>query len=378
MKIAMEKAEASDKLKTNFLNNISHEVRTPLNGILGFAEIMTQDDLSYAGKQEALAMVNESSYRLLDTITNYMDISLLISGEMIVKKKELSPDLLLEELYQKFKPACEARNIELSLILPEYSDKLIIKSDADLLAKIFTHLLNNAVKFTEKGFIQFGYSRQPEKLEFFVSDTGIGIGKEFTENLFNLFEKEERIKTRPNEGSGLGLSVSRGLVKLLGDELFVDSEKGKGSRFYFTIPLINKIIPAVKEGVGPTRHTKRVYTILVSEDDETSFLYIKTILAQNTTAKIIHAVNGQDAIEKFLNNPDIDIILMDLKMPEINGLEATVKIKSLNKDIPVIAITAYAMMGDEKRILEAGCDSYISKPISKKALLDKIAEFITI
>ena len=224
MKIAREKAEASDKLKTNFLNNISHEVRTPLNGILGFAEIMSQNDLSYSGKQEALAMVNESSYRLLDTITNYMDISLLISGEMIVKKRELSPYHLLEELYQKFKPACEARNIELSLSLPEYSDKLIINSDADLLTKIFNHLLNNAVKFTEKGIIQFGYSRRQDKLEFFVSDTGIGIGKEFAENLFNLFVKEERIKTRPNEGSGLGLSVSRGLVELLGDELFVDSE----------------------------------------------------------------------------------------------------------------------------------------------------------
>jgi CheY-like chemotaxis protein len=378
MNIAREKAEASDKLKTNFLNNISHEVRTPLNGILGFAEIISQDDLSHMAKQEALAMVNESSYRLLDTITNYMDISLLISGEMIVRKKELSPDQLLRELYQKFKPACDARNIELSLSLPESSERLIINSDADLLAKIFTQLLNNAVKFTEKGIIQYGYSRRQDKLEFFVSDTGIGIGKEFTENLFNLFVKEERIKTRPNEGSGLGLSVSRRLVELLGENLFVDSEKGKGSRFYFTVPLINKLISAELNFTGPPKHGFRLSTILVSEDDETSFLYIKTILEQSTSAKILHAVNGRDAIEKFRNNPDIDIILMDMKMPEINGLEATLKIKAINPDIPVIAITAYAMVGDEKRILEAGCDSYISKPINKQALLDKIAEFITI
>jgi CheY-like chemotaxis protein len=308
-----------------------------------------------------------------------MDISLLISGEMIVRKKELSPDKLLDELFQKFKQACDAKNIELSLIIPESSDKLIINADADLLSKIFTQLLNNAVKFTEKGIIQFGYSRKQDKLEFFVSDSGIGIGKEFTENLFNLFVKEERIKTRPNEGSGLGLAVSRGLVELLGDNLFVDSGKGKGSKFYFTIPLINKyILPPEIINVGPARSKTRLSTILVSEDDETSFFYIKTILGQNTSAKIIHAVNGRDAIEKFRDNPDIDIILMDMKMPEVNGLEATLKIKAINPDIPVIAITAYAMVGDEKRILDAGCDSYISKPISKQALLDKIAEFIKV
>ncbi len=379
MKIAREKAETSDKLKTSFLNNISHEVRTPLNGILGFAEIMAQDDLSYAGKQEALAMVNESGYRLLDTITNYMDISLLISGEMIVKKRMLSPDQLLKELYLKFRPACEAKNIELSLCLPGSSDKLFVNSDNDLLIKIFTQLLNNAVKFTEKGTIQFGYSKLDSKLEFFVSDTGIGIGEEFIENLFNHFVKEERIKTRPNEGSGLGLSVSKGLVGLLGEDLIVDSEKGKGSKFYFSIPLINKTyVPSGINDAGLSRQSDRVSTILVAEDDATSFLYIKTILGQSTSAKIIHAANGREAIEKFSNNPGIDIVLMDMKMPEINGIEATLEIKAINPSIPVIAITAYAMVGDEKRILEAGCDSYISKPLNKKVLLDKLAEFITI
>jgi CheY-like chemotaxis protein len=308
-----------------------------------------------------------------------MDISLLISGEMIVKKRELSPDQLLKELFIKFKPACKAKNIECLLCIPESSDKLFVNSDPDLLVKIFTQLLNNAIKFTEKGIIQYGYSKQDSKLEFFVSDTGIGIGQEFIENLFNHFVKEERIKTRPNEGSGLGLSVSKGLVDLLGEELIVDSEKGKGSKFYFSIPLINKnIVPSGITVAGLDRHNNRLSTILVAEDDETSFLYIKTILGQSTPAEILHAANGREAIEKFKNNPGIDIVLMDMKMPEINGIEATMEIKAINPAVPVIAITAYAMVGDEKRILDAGCDSYISKPLNRKVLLDKIAEFIKI
>lgn len=376
MKFAMEKAEASDRLKTSFLNNISHELRTPLNGIVGFAELITGNDLDQDERKEALSMVSDCSDRLLETVTNYMDISLLVSKEMNINKTEFNPDLLLKELYAKYKQQCSSRNLDLTLNVPYISSDVKVDSDPELFKKVMTHLLSNAVKFTEKGRITFGYRRGDVDLEFYVSDTGIGIGKEAMSRIFNHFFKEEQIRTRPNEGSGLGLSIARNIVELLGGVLNADSEKGKGTNCTFSLPLscgIKQISGGLVE-----KQEKKIKSILIAEDDETNFLYLKTLLRQSTQADIIHAVNGKEVVEKYEQNRDVDLILMDMKMPVIDGFDATRKIKNINPGIPVIAVTAYAMVGDLKRIMDAGCDDYLTKPISKSLLLEKISKFVNI
>jgi PAS domain S-box-containing protein len=379
LKSAKEKAEASDKLKTTFLNNISHEVRTPLNGILGFAEIMSQADLSEEEKNLSLSMLFESSDRLLDTITNYMDISLITSRNLTLYKKYFLPEQILRELFAKNELKCSARNLELLLKIPEQTEKLSIYSDPEILSKILSHLLNNAIKFTEKGSINYGYTIHRNELEFFVKDTGTGIGKESLKSVFEHFIKEDRGPLKLTEGSGLGLSISKGLVELLGGKIWVVSERGKGSGFFFTMP-VEKVFES--HILVPTdvkqKESKTTKSILVAEDDEINFFYLKALLKQNTSADIIHASNGREAIEKFKETTDIELVLMDIKMPVMDGLEATRQIKTINRDVPVIAITAYAMTGDENKALEAGCDGYLTKPINKKMLLEKIAEFISI
>jgi PAS domain S-box-containing protein len=379
LKLAKEKAEAGDKLKTTFLNNISHEVRTPLNGILGFAEIMSQADLSEEEKKVSLSMLFESSDRLLNTITNYMDISLITSGNMTLYKKDFSPEQVLRELFAKNEVKCSARNLELLLKLPEQTEKLSVYSDPEIINKIISHLLNNAIKFTDKGSIQYGYAIRKNELEFFVKDTGIGIGKESLNSVFEYFVKEDRGPLKLTEGSGLGLSISKGLVELLGGKIWVESDKGKGSGFFFTIPVEKEFKNQnLSQTTDKIEKNKLTGSILVAEDDEINFFYLKTLIKQFTSADIIHAVNGKEAVDKFIQNRNISLILMDIKMPVMDGLEATRQIKAINRNVQIIAITAYAMAGDEARILDAGCDYYMTKPLNKKLLLSRMAEYISL
>ena len=379
MRLAKEKAEASDKLKTNFLNNISHEIRTPLNGILGFAEIITQTDLSEDEKRDSHSMLKESSDRLLNTITNYMDISLLTSGSMSVNKKDFVPGQILKRIFDRFNDICLDRNLRLSLDIPVQLANLAINSDPEIFQKTICHLLNNAIKFTEKGSINFGVNLNEKVLEFFVRDTGVGIRKESFKSIFDRFVKEERGPSMLTEGSGLGLSIALGMSRILGGNIRLESELGAGTCFYLSIPF-NKV-PEISKSFNIEKDIRKVYSgsqILVAEDEETNFNYLKAILSRETGATILHAENGKKAIELFKANPDIKLILMDLKMPEMDGYEAARQIKLLNKEIPIIAITAFAMSGDEDKALAAGCDGYLSKPISKKILMEKIAEFVTL
>jgi len=379
LKLAKEKAEASDKLKTEFLNNISHEVRTPLNGILGFAEIMSESDLSEEDKKDSLFMLHESSDRLLNTITNYMDISLITSGSLSVHKKDFIPGKVLRRIFENFKPVCSNKHLELFLEIPEKTENLSVNSDPEILHKIISHLMNNAVKFTEKGNIGFGYTILKGELEFFVKDTGIGIAKESVDSIFKRFIKEDRGPTKITEGSGLGLSIAQGMSEVIDGKIRLESEVGVGSCFFLTIPLKEEVEASFS--ATPEKVFSKIINgplILVAEDDETNFFYLNALLSKEIGSKVLYACNGREAIELFKANPGINLILMDIKMPEIDGLEATRQIKLLKKDVPIIAITAYAMSGDEDKVLAAGCDSYLSKPISRKRLLEKMEEFIKI
>jgi PAS domain S-box-containing protein len=379
LRLAKEKAEASDNLKTAFLNNISHEVRTPLNGILGFADIISLPDLSEEDKTDSLSMLHESSDRLLNTITNYMDISLITSGNMSVSNKNFVPAKILRKLFDDFKTKCSKKKLELLLQIPDHSENLSINSDPEIFYKIISHLISNAINYTERGSIILGFLKNDKELDFFVRDTGVGIGKESLGVVFGNFAKEDRGPLKLKEGSGLGLSIAKGMVDLLGGAIRVESEIGRGSRFSFTIPLIkgSKIILSDTSTAENKKISKGAF-ILVAEDDETNFFFLNSLLTRETEASILHARNGREAIELFKANPGIILILMDVKMPEIDGFEATRQIKLIKKDIPIIGITAYAMSGDEERVLSAGCDGYLSKPINRRSLLDKMSELIKI
>jgi len=326
-----------------------------------------------------MAMLFESSNRLLNTITNYMDISLITSGSLSVNNKDFIPSRVLKRLLITFEPACLARNLKLFLDISEKNEEIIINSDPEICQKILSHFLDNAIKFTETGSIHFGFSLKNDQLEFYVRDTGSGINTDSFNSIFEMFAKESHSRYKVSEGSGLGLSIAKGMSEAIGGKINLESEWGAGSCFYLSIP-----VSKINKGFAPVNNDKEVKQvkpesqILVAEDDETNFFYLNALLIRETAADILHASNGREAIEIFKANQQIKLILMDIKMPEIDGFEATRQIKLINPDVKIIAITAYAMSGDEDKIIAAGCDGYLSKPINKKNLLEKISEFITV
>jgi PAS domain S-box-containing protein len=379
LKLAKEKAETSDNLKTEFLNNISHEVRTPLNGILGFAEIISMHDLSEEDKNESIAMLFESSNRLLNTITNYMDISLIASGSLTVNKKDCVPAGILQRIYNNFETVCRNKHLDFILEINDQPENFVLNSDPEICQKIISHFIDNAIKFTEKGNVRFGFKLIPGNIEFCVKDTGIGINMDSYNTIFERFVKDSQHRYKISEGSGLGLSISLGMSEAIGGKIRLESKPGVGSCFFLTIP-INSREETISPDL-PVKDTKNVgkgSLILVAEDDETNFYYLNALLTRETGASILHAANGREAIDLFKANRNISLILMDIKMPEIDGFEATRQIKLIDKNVHIIAITAYAMSGDEERIMSAGCDGYLSKPLNRKSLLEKVGQFIKI
>jgi CheY-like chemotaxis protein len=378
LKTALLKAEASDKLKTAFINNISHEVRTPINGILGFGQFMLDPNLSQEEKELYFGILDKSTHRLISTITGIMDISLIVSGSMKVHKKTFYVKQLLDEIRRSYVKQCAEKNLPLCLDIPE--ENMEIHTDAGLLEKTLLHLLSNAVKFTHTGSITFGYTVGSSFLRFFVRDTGVGIKPEARNKIFGIFMQEDTSDTRGYEGCGLGLSIARGMVELLGGEIGFESVKGKGSTFFFTIPSpaaeipssVSEIPSSAAETPSPAAEIQPV--ILIAEDDETCYAYIKAIL-KNSSVELLSVLTGNEAVKKCLERTDISLILMDLKMPDMNGLEATKLIKSFRKNLPVIAVTAHAASGDEHKAISAGCDDYISKPYEKDLLIRKLGKY---
>lgn len=370
------RAEASDNLKTAFLNNISHEVRTPLNGILGFAEFVLQPDLQQEEKDSYLRILNESSDRLVNTITNYMDISLIVSGNMNVKSTQINVNKILEKIYNLFLPRCKTKGLNLFThfqngITPQ------IMGDEGLLVKAISHLLDNAVKFTSTGTITIGYNIVDKTLEIFIKDTGKGIDPESQNAIFNIFMQGEVSNTRGYEGSGLGLSIARGIMELLGGKMSLESEKGKGSVFFmqFNYENINEVVQLVQnKGINILSDSKSLLVLIV-EDDESNANLMKVLFSKHAL-KFIIASNGKEAVDICISNPDISLILMDIKMPVMNGLVATRKIKEFRKDLPIIGLTAFAMTGDKEKALEAGCVDYLTKPVRSEQLFSLINRYI--
>jgi PAS domain S-box-containing protein len=365
---AKEKAEESDRLKTAFINNISHEVRTPLNGILGFGHLIMEEGLSEKEKQEYYKVLRDSSKRLQDTISDIMDISQLTADSIKPSPAGVHLGQLMNNMLETTQLACAKRNILVTLKSPEQYDNLVLQTDGELLSKTLSHLLNNAEKFTSEGRITLGFEVKSKWVEFFVSDTGKGIAADKLDAVFEPFMQEDASVTRGHEGSGLGLTIARHVAELLGGKLWAESENGKGSTFFFSLPFVtaeSKPEQAEDIAVKPTVAGKTL--VLIAEDEESSYLLMKTMV-QKAGFVSLHAFNGAEAVELCREYPEIGLILMDIKMPVMDGLEATTRIKAFRPDLPVIALTAHAQIGDRQRILDAGCDEYMAKPVKLEAL----------
>jgi len=376
-------AEESDRLKSAFLANMSHEVRTPLNGILGIAQVMLKSETIDTSIRNDVKMIVESGSSLLALIEDIMDISKIEAGQMKIKYKPFLLNSLMDQLFSLFlvhplylHKNSGQKNIELKYV--KLDGNITIMSDPDRLQQIFVNLIGNALKFTQKGFVSFGYTLKKQEIVFHVKDSGIGIPKDKTEQIFERFTQVDNTLARKFSGSGLGLAISKGLTTLLNGRIWCESNLGKGSNFYFTIPYQPTTLLTVsssQQKKNATDYDWSKYTVLIVEDDIINFKVIEAML-RNTKIKVIHADNGVMAIDHVRLFPQIDIVLMDVHLPEMSGLEATGKIKTINMTLPVIAQTANAMSEDKDKCLEAGCIDYISKPIDMGELISKISKYL--
>lgn len=375
--IAKEKAEESDKLKTAFLQNMSHEIRTPLNGIIGFSNLLNSPDLCHEDIQEFTEMIKISGIRLIEIVNNILDISKIQTGQVRIEKNIVVINSIFSDVQTFFSHLAKEKNLIMNYTNQNDNNRTLF-TDETKLNQILTNLINNAVKFTKTGSIDFGYEIKGNDIEFFVRDTGIGISPEMHCQIFDRFTQAENTISRGYEGAGIGLAICRGLVELLGGKIWVVSELGRGTTFYFTLPYNPATQNYIEEPIYPDIIEKKLKgKILIAEDDWISSQYLRRILV-NSGVVVIHAENGKQAVEIAENTPDIDLILMDIRMPLMDGIEATKLIKKFRPDIPIIAQTAYAFTEERIKILEIGCNEYITKPIEESKLNVMINKYLSV
>lgn len=376
LKLSKEKAEESDNLKTAFLQNMSHEIRTPLNGILGFSNLLQEDNLKNEEIKEYTRVISQSGYRLMEIINNVLDISKIETGQIEISNITFSLNSMIADLYSFFSPFTLEKKIKLNYSTSLENSNCQITTDDTKLNQILTNLINNALKFTSEGDIDFGYEVLDEEIRFFVKDTGMGISPEFHNKIFNRFTQIDLKTTRGFEGAGLGLAICKGLVEKLGGKIWVESELSKGTSFFFTLPnnASRQEVSNNQKADLKINFEKRI-KILIVEDDLTSCAYLSKVLKENHFV-LIQVQNGLKAVESVKNISDIDLILMDIRMPVMDGIEATKQIKAIRPDLPIIAQTAYAFREERERILSIGCNDYLSKPIEKNKLLNLIKKYV--
>jgi PAS domain S-box-containing protein len=376
--LAKEKAEESDRLKSAFLANMSHEIRTPMNGILGFATLLSKQDLKSEEQQSYINVIEKSSARLFNIINEIIDISKIESGQMEVHNVETNINEQIELTCNLLKPEAERKGITLSYHLGLSTHEAVIHTDRAKLYSILTNLVKNAIKYTDLGSVEMGYSRKGKFLEFYIRDSGVGIPENRLEAIFERFVQADISVLKARQGAGLGLSIAKAFTEMIGGDIWVSSVVGKGSVFYFTLPyhVDGGAVPIVEsESSGQGINTpEKDLKILIAEDDETSEMLI-SVLIKEFSNKVLIARTGKEAIEIYRDNPDIDLILMDIQMPEMDGYEATRQIRKLNKDVLIIAQTAYGILGDKEKAMEAGCSDYLSKPVSQERLSELIQKY---
>lgn len=383
---AKEHAEESDRLKSAFLANMSHEIRTPLNAIVGFSSFFSDPDLRDEDKAKYAEIIKSHSYELLDIINNVLDMARIESGNANVVKRQVMLNDILDKMEQNFRlKLSQNKNANLQLICekPLPFDQSGLITDADIVKKIFSNLIDNALKFTESGTIRFGY-HIPDNLVLtcYVSDTGIGISMENQELIFENF-RQATIKD-PQKlygGTGLGLPICKGYLKLLGGKIWVESVPGKGSVFYFNIPYeqfsAEKTRPIQKFDKGPNEAVNNWAgkKFLLVEDDHTNMELLSIFLKQ-TQAELIFAYNGKEVRQQYDKLDTFDLVLLDIKLPDTSGWDLAREIKSIRPGLPIIAQTAFTQSSDKMKSEEVGCDGHISKPFRKEELFQIITKLL--
>ncbi len=376
-------AEASNRLKSSFLANISHEIRTPLNSVVGFANLLLSSDLTDEVKEEYIEHINHNSEKLLQIIGDIIDLSRLESAQIEITYEEASINSIVNEIVDEARKVIKRNEKSIIVIvknLLEIENDLVF-TDRIWLKRVLNHLMDNAVKFTLEGSIQLTYSRENDNLVFRIRDTGIGINKENLNHIFEEFRQEIDGHHRPFEGLGVGLTLAKEVIERMGGKIYVQSEKGVGSEFSFSLPyrpaggstrLKSKITPPDSLGYQINWKGKKC---LIVDDNKDILLYLERVLSE-TGIETLTARSGFEAIDILDKVADIDLILLDMQMPEMNGIEATREIRKIRGDIPIIAQTAFIFEDDKDIILEAGCDACLIKPIRKEHLLTVMSGFI--
>jgi signal transduction histidine kinase/CheY-like chemotaxis protein len=380
---ALVKAEENDNQKNTFIANISIDIRTQVKGILELAKSLNDKNLPPDTRNKFTEIIANTSKNLLNVLSNIINISQIDSGALEVNKTSFNLNQLLTDLYSQFysdSRLFSKPNLEIKLVQSLSNAKSTIVSDPNRLTQILNILVDNAIKFTSKGCIEIGYHvDNNNNIIFFVKDTGIGIPELDKRMIFNRFHKVNRTHKGSNVGTGLGLSICKGMVELLDGKMWLESEVDKGSSFFFSIPLVlskeHESIYLSFSNISKQKPDFSEKVILVVEDDLNSFQFVEALLS-DTNAKIIHAKNGEDGVEICRLIEDIDLILMDMQLPFINGYEATSQIKAINPNLTIIAQTAYVMSDDKAKCLKAGCDDYIPKPIDPDEFLRIITRYL--
>ncbi len=382
---AKQKAEESDRLKSSFMATMSHELRTPLNTVIGFSD-MIEESMPMDQVAEFTEIISKSGRHLLSIIEDILDISLIDSSEVKLVAERFYINELMEGLYNfaiRKRIDMGKDHIDVEMVIPEQFKEARLSGDLGRINKVFGHLINNALKFTRKGKVEIGIDEagktsSPDMVLLYVRDTGIGIPKDKHDIIFEIFRQVDDSSTREFEGTGLGLSISKKLIRMMGGRIWLRSAPDKGSTFYFELPLkagTAQTIQTFNRYLKPDVKTMKGITVLVAEDDDTNFHLFKLLLNRRQI-DVIRARNGEESINAVSTNASIRIVLMDINMPVLNGYEATKKIKQIRSDLPVIAVTAYAMAGDKERAEEAGCDDYITKPINNQVFYETISKYL--
>ena len=375
-----EKAEESDRLKSSFLANMSHEIRTPMNAILGFTQLLKSNSLDAAKRNEYIGIIQNSGNHLLDIINDIIDISKIDSKQLDVVETNFELNLFLLEIYQLFQSVIKLKtqsNVKLSLNV-NHKSEFVISTDKTRLRQILINLVGNAIKFSPEGTVEFGYEQKDDKtLLFYIKDTGIGMTKEELTFVFDRFRQGDESSNRPFGGTGLGLAISKEIVELIGGRIWVESVKNQGSNFYFTIPLKQSSKRKQDTSIQKETNTNQLKgkKILIVEDDEYSALILEEMLKEHELLTV-KVSDGMQAIKACIDMPEIDLVLMDVQLPVLDGLQATQRIKKIKPNLAIIAQTANAMQEDKEKALAAGCNDYISKPINGNDLMEMISKYI--
>lgn len=387
--LAKEKAEESDRLKSAFLANMSHEIRTPMNGILGFTELLKSPDLSGKKQLEFIGIIEKSGDRMLNIVNDIINISKIEANQVELVKSQTNVNEQLDFVFNFFEPEAKLKKLELLLIKPLHNQNAYIQTDREKLYAILTNLVKNALKFTHQGSIEIGYSVETKLskaenngiLKFYVKDSGVGINDKQKDIVFIRFRQGSESLTRNYEGAGLGLSISKAYVELMGGKIWVENNDGGGSVFYFTLPFkkpqITEDINTLEDhSVNPTRHPSKI-KVLIAEDDVDSQKLL-TIVLKNLNYDLLIANDGLEAVNLCKKHSDIDLILMDIRMPVLDGYSAIEQIRSFNTKVIIIAQTAFALMGEHEKAMEAGCNDTLTKPININELILKIRKLLTL